>query len=833
MAIYRKKPNKKIAIILMLATISILMIATTQRVIPIQSEQIKGKALTTSELEQKTQSGNNQSTTNEQTVENLEENKIIQTQNVERTKKIKTKKVNKEWRLMEIKAKNFATKLYVDKSKKPNLDVTKTRTSIEDKDKAENPQFVDQEGDVINYSIVITNKSKAKTSENIKLTDDHDVVVTEVKIAGKTIDINNRNNNIKAGDDLLEGLTTKGLKTNETIEIQVKYTVTKEDLATALAGDKKIINTAIATLEDEEYIGKDNANGENKDKEGTDVKNRYSYTVNYYENGELAETTSEEAAEGADIKYSETREGFEFIKTEGDKVVTSTGENILNVYFGKPEITVQKTGTKTINAGNEIEYTITVKNSGYISANRVIEDELKGTKYIENSATIDNQKAEPEISQKDTNQLLSWNIEIGAGSENQVAQKTIKYRVKSENNAFGEKIENTAEVKISKDSKEIEDSSTTATNVNEINVEYNEYKEGQKGEDLNIIFIVDNSSSMNQTAGTAYVNKEQWCPIAPSDREKTKIANAKKAIANFIDKQNGKNTDMRVITFNTSSTEEKSDLKTLKEKVDESQVRDFMDGKYANINNEWVSVVKASDGNYYTYEYKTIKTGAVSVGTNETSNASLKAAVNDISISDEQGGLGTNIVPAYNLILNNQSTYLSQTKKNIIIVLADGEFNDSYNGNKLTTLKSKAQEIYSIGFGTAYNESSLKKVSTNNTCYKATNSSTLLDKFNEILSTATGNKQNKTTVKGRVQFDEATNEIKVSEDCPIKVTYKTGNTENTLFECKSESDFEKYGLTLSANKKVITWDAKKYVANQNKPVPTTEIKIVYYIKSNV
>ena len=98
MAIYKKKPNKKIAIMLMLATISILMIATTQRVIPIQSEQIKEKALTISELEQKTQSGNNQSTTNEQTVENLEENKKIQTQNVERTKKIKPKKVNKEWR---------------------------------------------------------------------------------------------------------------------------------------------------------------------------------------------------------------------------------------------------------------------------------------------------------------------------------------------------------------------------------------------------------------------------------------------------------------------------------------------------------------------------------------------------------------------------------------------------------------------------------------------------------------------------------------------------------------------------------------------------------------
>lgn len=61
----------------------------------------------------------------------------------------------------------------------------------------------------------------------------------KLKSPEKTIDINNRNNNIKAGGDLLEGLTTKGLKTNETIEIQVKYTVTKEDLATALAGDKK------------------------------------------------------------------------------------------------------------------------------------------------------------------------------------------------------------------------------------------------------------------------------------------------------------------------------------------------------------------------------------------------------------------------------------------------------------------------------------------------------------------------------------------------------------------------------------------------------------------
>ena len=95
MAIYRKKPNKKIAIILMLAVISILMIAKTQRVMPIQSEQIKGKAITTNELEQKTQTNNNQSTTNEQNVENLEENKIIHTQNVEKTKKIKTSKVNK------------------------------------------------------------------------------------------------------------------------------------------------------------------------------------------------------------------------------------------------------------------------------------------------------------------------------------------------------------------------------------------------------------------------------------------------------------------------------------------------------------------------------------------------------------------------------------------------------------------------------------------------------------------------------------------------------------------------------------------------------------------
>jgi len=53
-------------------------------------------------------------------------------------------------------------------------------------------------------------------------------------------------------------------------------------------------------------------------------------------------------------------------------------------------------------------------------------------------------------------------------------------------------------------------------------------------------------------------------------------------------------------------------------------------------------------------------------------------------------------------------------------VLADGDFNDKYN-TQLTKLKSKVDDVYCIGFGSDYNEKALKNMSTNNTCYTATN----------------------------------------------------------------------------------------------------------------
>ena len=71
----------------------------------------------------------------------------------------------------------------------------------------------------------------------------------------------------------------------------------------------------------------------------------------------------------------------------------------------------------------------------------------------------------------------------------------------------------------------------------------------------------------------------------------------------------------------------------------------------------------------------------------------IQNAVNNITISNERGGLGTEIVPAYKLINDNKATYLSNTKKNIIIVLADGAFNDNYKGNELKTLKINLKKI--------------------------------------------------------------------------------------------------------------------------------------------
>ena len=151
---------------------------------------------------------------------------------------------------------------------------------------------------------------------------------------------------------------------------------------------------------------------------------------------------------------------------------------------------------------------------------------------------------------------MKWNIDLGPAeastptktNKDKAASQEITFSAKTPNNAIGKTFENTA-------TSDIAGSSTVTTTLNEVSVDYQEIMAGKSGTDLNIIFIVDNSSSMNQTVkGQSFANSDEYAPVAPGDRVKTRIENAKTALNIFINQQSSNpNNTMTVIKFNVNS----------------------------------------------------------------------------------------------------------------------------------------------------------------------------------------------------------------------------------------------------------------------------------------
>ena len=574
------------------------------------------------------------------------------------------------------------------------------------------------------------------------------------------------------------------------------------------------------------------------------------YKIEYYLNGNLAEQYTvgpEKIRVGTTIGFETKTEelekidsaisGYKYIKYVGVDGKDNEGTtaykdmNVIKVYYGLPVTSIEKTATEFVNAGDEIEYTIEVSNTGDWKTTITVTDTLEETEYVNGSSNIT-----PSIDGK----TLSWSIELEARGS-----KTISFRAKTNNESYGDEISNTAKIKGT--NKE----DTAVTRVNEIDVTYSEWLEGQKGTDLNIVFVLDNSSSMNfPIAGKTYVKDElnrkgsHVTPIAPSDKDKTRIENAKSAINSFIDSQaNNKNTTMEVVTFNKSEKGTAKNMMTLMDIPDKDiQYRENLWGGYYYIEINGIECrvekdVIGTDGKKHCGVYIPIDYGARLVGDNSVSNDILKKNVSEISISSEQNGFGTYVEPAFKLINDNkEKQYLKDGKKNIIIVLADGKFSDnnSYNGELKTlkdTLETNGGEIYCVGFGsgTEYDSTALANMSTNNKCYEAKDASTLLTKFNEILASV-GKTQSGRTQNGKITFEEAKNTIKVSEECPIVATYGDSENETVLFTCTSDNADEmwnKYGLKIDG--KIISWDAKQFaIANEGIEVPNN-IKIKYYI----
>ena len=94
----------------------------------------------------------------------------------------------------------------------------------------------------------------------------------------------------------------------------------------------------------------------------------YTYTVEYYFNGVKNDnyTISSETLANVSISFDrpETLDGYTYISYVGfdgilnGSMTTTTGTNIIRVDYGKAVTTIQKEATQSVNAGEEIEYTI-------------------------------------------------------------------------------------------------------------------------------------------------------------------------------------------------------------------------------------------------------------------------------------------------------------------------------------------------------------------------------------------------------------------------------------------------------------------------------------------
>ena len=281
------------------------------------------------------------------------------------------------------------------------------------------------------------------------------------------------------------------------------------------------------------------------------------YTVHYYYNGIEAEEElvtvpgQKYLAEVSDVNPKATYNGVtyeEYDRTTSNgtmPLIIGLGTNYIKVYYGTPNVTINKKVNKsTANAGDILHYTITVtEDRGLVDAKNIkVTDNLPSElNVIQESITQDGKLNDAKTS-------IEWNVEkLGKG-------QNIKFEfdAKIKESSIGEVITNKATLNGNTDSND------AITTVNGKTVEVREITKGREADDVNIIFIMDNSSSMNEPiANTSYLNDDSYY-VAPSDEQKTRLNSAKTATKEFINKiyadKNLKNTNMSVITFNNNES---------------------------------------------------------------------------------------------------------------------------------------------------------------------------------------------------------------------------------------------------------------------------------------
>ena len=530
-------------------------------------------------------------------------------------------------------------------------------------------------------------------------------------------------------------------------------------------------------------------------------------------------------------------------------LIIGLGTNYIKVYYGTPNVTINKKVNKsTANAGDILHYTITVtEDRGLVDAKNIkVTDNLPSElDVIADSITSDGKLNDAKTS-------IEWNVEkLGKG-------QNIKFEfdAKIKESSIGEVITNKATLNGNTDSKD------AITTVNGKTVEVREITKGREADDVNIIFIMDNSSSMNEPiANTSYLKDDSYY-VAPSDEQKTRLNSAKTATKEFINKiyadKNLKNTNMSVITFNNNESDKEDTAYVIGKGPYASNEleRDYW-GYYVRENGEKIYVGKATDGNYYEIKEIEIKTGANVVGSATSSDYSeLVTKVDGITIGCRREGFGTYINPALKqaktIIEGYKNNEATKANRNIVIVLCDGDINGKY-ADSLNDLKGDkdkaglADEIYCIGFGkdaanpkknayktlanmtTVYEKDKsgklVKKV------YTAENTETLIQEFTSILENM-NDKKNYITGVSDIVSDIKCGEIAIKASDILEMPLVVYNNDTEVINCASKEELANYGMSYDESNQIIRWDINECIEKNPNIDLSGTLKLRYYIPLN-
>ena len=309
------------------------------------------------------------------------------------------------------------------------------------------------------------------------------------------------------------------------------------------------------------------------------LKTNIEYTVKYYFN-EKEDPSNPSKEYSGTAKYGQQINSVKDYSDGGwikDKQKSTSlpytikeSGNVIKVYYVKPEITVKKTTSVSgvVEPGQNITYTITATNTGYLAGNVTIEDsEPAGTSAANNAkATIKDSTGTKTVELSELEKGITLNVPAKNGNVKGTA--TVKFTVK----VTGEKLKDKTSNLISNTATVNEtDETNTVNNTVEKTMKIKENTETIKA--TNIVLVIDSSGSMDEKmdnddgilisrcedANCKKTHRTGWSLFIGSYKYHTKMTTAIDAACRFIDQiypnqSTNNGTTISVVDFNTDAS---------------------------------------------------------------------------------------------------------------------------------------------------------------------------------------------------------------------------------------------------------------------------------------